>query len=319
MKKAALHSFIFCITIIPFLYLFQYIVDTGLRKSKNDIYIDWNNIYNSKINADLVVMGHSRAVTMVSPRILDSVLNLNSYNLGIRVYSFCMQYARFRIYLQHNRKPRYVIQNADLSLFKQNPKLFEHYQFLPYLFDTIIVNNTKGYIGELSAADLYIPMFKYNGESGIISEGIKSFFGKSHAKPKKYKGYIPDEHEWDSLAFEDFKLDRNMDEDLLSTDIDDHTKQQLINYIKYCNDNNIKLIFEFAPFYYEGLNMMKNQKETMDTLTNLLRRYNVPFLDYSKDSLSYNKKYFYNSMHLNKLGSEIFTRKLANDLKKYVQ
>ena len=91
-------------------YALAYMVDAGLRKSRNSYYASWNDLYNSKINADLLIMGSSRAEFHISPKILDSALSLNTYNLGLSAWHFDMQYARFRMYLQHNLKPRYIIQ-----------------------------------------------------------------------------------------------------------------------------------------------------------------------------------------------------------------
>ena len=52
-------------------------VDAGLRKSRNAYFANWNDLYNSKINADLLIMGSSRAEFHISPKILDSLLTLN--------------------------------------------------------------------------------------------------------------------------------------------------------------------------------------------------------------------------------------------------
>ena len=40
------------------------------------------------------------------------------------------------------------------------------------------------------------------------------------------------------------------------------------------------------------------------------KKYDIPFYDYSTDTLCFHKKYFYNALHLNKTGAEIFTNKL---------
>lgn len=45
-------------------------------------------------------------------------------------------------------------------------------------------------------------------------------------------------------------------------------------------------------------------------------RYSIPILDYTYMSLCNDTTYFYNAMHLNKRGSNIFTDSLANDIKK---
>jgi len=43
--------------------------------------------------------------------------------------------------------------------------------------------------------------------------------------------------------------------------------------------------------------------------------YQIPFYDFSNDSISYHKKYFYNASHLNNIGSQLFTKELIDTLK----
>ena len=45
-------------------------------------------------------------------------------------------------------------------------------------------------------------------------------------------------------------------------------------------------------------------------------KYGIPILDYMTMSLCKDTTYFYNAMHLNKKGSEIFSDSLAHDLKR---
>ena len=47
---------------------------------------------------------------------------------------------------------------------------------------------------------------------------------------------------------------------------------------------------------------------------NIAKKYDIPILNYTYDSLSYDTLYFYNAMHLNKMGAEIFSTKLARDI-----
>ena len=42
--------------------------------------------------------------------------------------------------------------------------------------------------------------------------------------------------------------------------------------------------------------------------------YGLPYLDYTYDELSYDTAYFYNTMHLNKTGADLFSRKVARDI-----
>ena len=314
MKKTLINLLIFLCIETPVLYLFQYFIETGLRKSKSEYFVDWNRIYQSKINADLIINGSSRAFRMVDPKIMDSVLHVNSYNLGMNGWTFGMQYARFKIYLQHNSKPKYVIQNIDLSIFEKRKDLRYHLQFLPYLSDSIILNNTNQYEGRFTFPELYFPMFKYNNKSDIIMDGVLSYFGKGQKSPK-YKGYLPKETPFDEKNWADTK--KSIPNGKLDT-FEDETKHQILEYIKFCKQNDIKLIFEFAPFYQPLFLLNLNRNDVLDTIKKYARDNDIPFLDYSQDTLGNSKQYFYNAFHLNKKGSEIFTSMLANDVKAYL-
>ena len=52
---------------------------------------------------------------------------------------------------------------------------------------------------------------------------------------------------------------------------------------------------------------------------NISMKYNIPFLDYSSDTICLSKDYFYNAEHLNLMGTNLFSRKLTSDLKKYIK
>ena len=61
--------------------------------------------------------------------------------------------------------------------------------------------------------------------------------------------------------------------------------------------------------------LQKNRGEVLSLYTNYSHKYNIPFYDYSNDAISYQKKYFYNTNHLNKTGAELFTAKFIDTLK----
>lgn len=276
----------------------------------------WTDIYNGHINADVLICGASRAWVMTSPAILDSVLNINSYNIGIDGWNFGMQYARFRIYCQHNTLPKYIVQCIDPSTFNKRQDLYNYQKFLPYLNDTIIRRVTSEYEGAFTFSEIYFPMFKYNNKFEYVKEGILAHWGKE-PKSKKYKGYYPNPHEWNAAEFNQFKATHP---DGVTEVVDSVTLKEFEEYLKYCKDNNIQLIFESPPVYYEGRDLVKNAGEILDMAKKYAKEYNIPYLDYSYDSsLTLNSDYYYNSYHMNKVGAELFSQKLAQDLKQYIK
>lgn len=309
MRKFSIRIFLFIVFPLPILFGLNYIVDTGLRKSHNFFYAEWNDLMQGKINADLLICGSSRAWVHVSPKILDSVLHTNSYNLGMDGTQFSMQYGRFKIYLQHNKPPKYIVHTVDFTTFYENKGLHAREQFLPYLYDTSIRALTEGYEGRFVVGEYYFPLYKYNNQFPLIKEGVKSFFNKGEPV-NKYKGYQGQNKSWDFTFDNLIKKSPNGN----SIGIDSNSVRLMDEYIDYCKKNNIKVILVFAPVYYEFMKYCTNKDEIIGVYKSLSAKYNIPFLSYLEDDLSMHKANFYNSQHLNRNGAEIFSLKLANDL-----
>jgi hypothetical protein len=77
------------------------------------------------------------------------------------------------------------------------------------------------------------------------------------------------------------------------------------------------LIFVYTPEYIEGQKYVSNRAQIMGLYKKYSKQYQIPFYDFSNDSISYQKKYFYNVSHLNRLGSELFTAQLIDTLKTF--
>jgi hypothetical protein len=288
-------------------------VDTGLRKSRNAYFASWNDLYNSKISADLLIMGSSRAEFHISPKILDSLLVLNSYNLGLSAWHFDMQYARFRMYLQHNRKPKYIIHNVDVYGFSKRADVADYPQFLPYIQDTILQNVTHHHKGEFDIYQQNIPLFKYKNQQKLAFEGFFCFMGFSNLydTTSKYKGYRGNDYAWNK-DFESFKKRFPKG---AKYRFDKEVKRQFEEYLAFCQREKIKVILVYAPEYYEVQPYYKNKSELINLCQESVKKYKCHFLDYSNNPLCYNRTNFYNSQHLNRKGAELFSLDLGKKVK----
>lgn len=304
--------FLFFLLIIS-LYAFSYMVDTGLRKSRNAYFASWNDLYNSKINADLLIMGSSRAEFHISPKILETALSLSTYNLGISAWHFDMQYARFRMYLQHNRKPKYIIHNVDIYGFSKRTDVADYPQFLPYIQDTILQNVMHQHKGEFDIYQQNIPLLKYKNQQKLAFEGFFGFMGFSNLydTTSKYKGYRGNNYTWNK-DFERFK--KRFPKGAIYR-FDKEVKRQFEEYLSFCRQENIKVVLVYAPEYYEVQPYYKNKRELMSLCQESVKKYGCYFLDYSKNPLCYNRIYFYNSQHLNQKGATLFSLDLGKKMK----
>ena len=254
MKKFILRILLFCLLPLPLLYVGAHLVDKGLKKSHYFYYAEWNDLFDGKINADLLVFGTSRAWVQFAPAILDSSLHLNSYNLGMDGAPFDIQYERFKIYLRHNKKPKYILQEVGYNATFIPPGGLPHFeQFLPYYDDTAIWRMVSHFsLYPVGVSEHYFPMYKYNNQFPLIKEGLFSYFGRG-TKNTKYKGYEGRNWAWDS-SFHTFK---NLYPEGKIFELDRASIALFKEYLAFCRSNDIQVVMVFPPAFYQVLPYVK--------------------------------------------------------------
>jgi len=70
-----------------------------------------------------------------------------------------------------------------------------------------------------------------------------------------------------------------------------------------------------TPVYYRATQKLVNKKKINDLIRSFSRKYNIPYLDYTNDRICFDTAYFHIAVHLNSRGAELFSTKLANDIK----
>jgi hypothetical protein len=79
MKTFLIKVLFFTIVLIAGAFAIDFTLEKGLRKTRAGSFSVWNDIFDSNINSDVIIMGNSRASNHFDPKILDSVLHVNSY------------------------------------------------------------------------------------------------------------------------------------------------------------------------------------------------------------------------------------------------
>jgi len=315
MLKFILKSILFLLLFYIMASLLQNYVDKA-SKTGLPIYQEWNDIVESKINADLIVQGSSKAWVQISPYILDSAFQLNSYNLGIDGYLFPMQYTRLQLYLKYNKKPDYIIQCLDCATLFRNTDLYMFEQFIPYLGENLIRKAVSNY-DVFDYRDFYIPGYKYMhsfASKEIMYKAIYSSFKNKTPTNWKYKGFAANGSSWDH-SFGDFK---RMFATGYRDSIDVNTKKQFENFLDFCKKEEIKVFLVYPPEYIEAQKLLLNRKDFIAIFEEYSKTYDIPYLDYSSDSICLDTINFYNSQHLNSIGVEKFNKMLVEDLKSFI-
>lgn len=302
---------------LPLLVLssLQFFADRGLRRSCSFLYTEWNDLVNGRINADLLVLGSSRAWVHVSPRVLDSSFHLNSYNLGLDGYNFLMQNYRFKLYLEHNKKPAYIIQTLETNSLARRTTLLNYQQFIPYLNEPL-VREAVGYYKGMDFKDMYIPGYKYRSDADTAMLGLRTYFSGDQGAcvNTKYKGFLSSDESWDG-EFERFVAGHPKG---IREKVDSLTLHRFDAFLSFCAAQKIRVILVYPPEYHGIRPYILNRDSIIGIYSSFATRYRLPFLDYSADSLCFDKSNFYNSQHLNTRGVNRFNSLLAKDLSAYI-
>jgi hypothetical protein len=315
MKSLFLKLFIFIIPLLLLLFVLDYTLSYYLKKSNSVVgeYEVWTDIYNSNIDADMEIMGSSRSWIHIDPQILSDSLSLSAYNFGMDGQNFWIQYFRHKEFITHNQQPKYILWSADVFALSREEGLFNSDQFLPYmLYNFNIYKHTKVYIG-YSFWDYVLPLIRYGGRIKAIRASLKVCFHKNRVNKVRKKGFAPQYRQWNS-DFEKAK-EANI---LYKVELNTETIALFEQFIRECNNAGIKLILVYTPEYIEGQQYVVNRDEIFKLYRYYSTQYNIPFLDYSNDSICLDKTFFYNAEHLNAKGAETFSKKLASDLKSII-
>lgn len=263
-------------------------------------------IISGSAKIDLLFIGSSRTFYHVNPRIIDSTLQLNSFNAGIDGARLLEMDMVLRCFLAVHEKPSCVVLDISTSSFdiSRNP-IFNPNIYYPFLGDSIVYNSLSPYkrVGLMKA----FPFLAVAEWDDILKAGaLKGVFGKTQPLAPNYKGFLESGRDTMRLPFK---------RTFLKTDyaIRPEGKRLLDEIIMICRNNDIKLFFTYAPISI--LDDSKINPDFFPTLTEITTLNNIPFLNYSHLELSNNHKLFRDEHHLNSYGAAIYSRKLAEDLK----
>lgn len=309
MKKYLKKISIFFIPIIILVYPIDVFISSKLKSSHvpPDEFQVWNDIYDSKINCDIAIYGSSRAWVHFNPKILKDTLAQEVYNMGIDGQNFWIQYLRHKEYLKRNKKPQTIVLAVDAFCLEKKEGLYNLEQFIPYmLWNSNIADYTSSYKG-FDKADYYLPLARYFGKKDLILSLLNDSTTKETYRVKGFKGQ---DREWSSDLDEAKKKMKNY-----TAKVDTASLILFNQFIKECDTQGINLILVYPPEHIEGQGFIKNKKELDNLFSQISKKHNIPYLNYSNIEISSDKSYFYNSMHLNEKGANYFSSKFASDLK----
>lgn len=313
MKRFIQKVGIYIVLIIVLAIGLDWIITRGLQQVDDFIYQPWTYIREGNHNHDVLILGNSRAQGHIHPAILDSICECNSYNLGIEAYHMNMHVLKYKYYLKYSAKPKLIVYQVDLATIHNHPikRGSNSEQFLPLFYDLFWRDKMEnlGY----NKWDLYCPLYRYFGYHTAIRYGIVAGVGIQHitANPN-YKGFKG----WDELMAASITPDEIAKINQSNQFTKNRNDLEYFEvFIQECKDNDVAICLVYSPMYTAVQESLTDRDTFAYYINEVARKYNVPYIDYTKDiELCSNPMYFSSPGHLNLLGAEVFTTKLAHDI-----
>lgn len=291
----------------------DYTISKGLYQMEDYRFMSWSEMLDGEINADVVILGNSRALSHFESWTIDSICGISCYNLGIGGYPINVQVMKHFCYQLHNNKPEYIIHSVSgLTLYAiQAPHQHQSEQFLPLIYDRAMRDELLrvGYTWK----DLYIPLYRYWGYQMVIKNGLLEALGVKH--------YVNDPshmgHHYERGAWDGTELARM---DSINARMDTAAMQLFEEYMQSCYEDSIKVVLVNSPTYIGATNKTKGLDKVNAYFDSIANVYNTVYWNYTENyELCNDTANFCVSVHMNPEATHRFSVDFANDLKVYLE
>jgi hypothetical protein len=251
--------------------------------------------------ADIIVLGSSRANHHYVPEVFEDTLKLSFYNTGRDGNGILYNYAILNSILKRYIPKIIIFEIAPDELYFSQSTYDRLSSLLPYYKTHDEIRS----IVQLKSPYEKIKLFSsvYPFKSSFITIIIGNLKMNKQRKLDR-EGYIPLQNIIRNTTLKNMPLATGtMDLNILDA---------LQDIIYLCNKNNIKLFMIYSPIY-----AIMHKSETIDLIERLAITNNFAFINYVNSSLFLNNpSYFQDISHLNASGSLIFSQIVAELISK---
>ena len=250
-----------------------------------------------ELNADILVMGSSRATHHYVAQMISDSLGMTCFNGGQDGNGIVLQYGRWKMISKHHL-PKVIIYdiepNFDL-LVDDNRRYIDRLK--PYSVD----KDVNKYVAELFPMERFkmlSGMYRYNYKFlEIASDCVRS--------SDAHNGYSPNYKQITNEMVNRTRSTKKID----INPVDPVKIECLEKLLAEAKRKGVQIILISSP-YWKGHDdfELKEVKRLASTM-------NVPFIDYVDSEIRENPDWFADSMHLNNKGAIVFTADVINRIK----
>lgn len=265
--------------------------------------------------ANIVVFGNSTALFDYMPDVFQDSLRMSFYTTGVNGAPNSFVLAMLKSVLK-----RYTPDVIILSLDYRNSAKDEQGNndndrlsaLLPYYSTHKEIRNILGLRGPYEKSKLLLSdIYPFNSKIFSIVKGNSKFFvalerKKSVAPPSVKTGHVDYNQTMDS------KIDTVT---VTSNILDSANADMLYQFLSLAKKSSAKVFVCYTPVFEK----YNTKPQEMISCKSMCRQQNIPFEDFSEDTLFLNNsKYFGDPHHLNTKGASVFSEILAHKIKSYI-
>jgi hypothetical protein len=301
MKKFIFKIFNFFLIIVLLSYFIEYFVTFKL-KSGNRYYFqsDWLDLKNH--NSDVLIIGNSRSFVHCDPFMIQNKFNISAEVLAQNGQSIHLLWIKFKEYIKVNNFPKEIYLQFDQTFVVDKNELFgfKYYNF-NFFSDRINMTSLKNWNG-YSDVYRFLPLASiepYTALKILTNDTIKSYEVFENCR-----GYLPVNRKW-KANWNKINI-QNLEYKQISKYTD--------SFIVFSKNNNIKLYALFTPQTSISYKI-ENTNKLVKIISDLQVKYNkeITFLNYNNSVVYQDSTLFYNHLHLNYKGSQLFMKYWLND------
>lgn len=292
------------------------LLKAGLRKRTTDTFGVWNRLVHGEIQANVLFCGSSRALMHFDAAAIGSRIGRSCYTIGMDGNQLEHQLPWLITYLAHNRAPQLVVQNVDLISLMPDTDVFFPSQYPPYLNEPAIYTDLVRTAPDWWK-DRWIPLYSFSrfgyGYAALAAKGLLGLEDTLH--DPLHLGFQRKDRAWDG-TFDRFKAEHPEGITRRNEEAARHTLGLIIRTAQQAGS---KVVLVYTPELKEMQQLTLNRRELMDTFRGIANEAGIPFWDFSAAAFCADRRYFYNSQHLNGEGVDRFTPLLADSIATYLR
>ena len=308
MKKFLLKTLGFAAMVLVLAVGLDWLICRGLLKMDDYRFQDYRAMLEGGMDNDILILGNSRGKSHFDTRVIDSLSQKQSFNLGIGGYPVNAQLLKYRLYREHNRKPAVIIQNIDymtIRIMSDIRHQHESEQFFPLVYDKVMRKELResGY----GFLELNMPLYRFFGYQQVIKNGLMEALHVKHYSRPSYKGFLPEKGQWNGSELARMKPEQVV--------LSEEGKALFEDYLAQCRADSIQVVLVNSPLYAGAREKLLGYDDARVYFEQVAEKYGCLYLDYTDTPVCYDTTQFVVSVHLNARAAREFSETLMEDLK----